>query len=108
MALSDIPEWLKALNEEDLHFLKRFLLVSGSLKDLAKEYGISYPTIRARLDKLIEKVEVAEIDNRPDAFQRAIQHLVSDGLLIPSVARQLLSTHRNIIKQVKEGEADNA
>src|SRR5262249_19886348 len=45
-----IPDWLAALEEEDWQFLRRFVLASGSLKDLAAEYGVSYPTIRARLD----------------------------------------------------------
>ena len=43
------PDWMKALGEEDWQFLKRFLLSSGSLKALAVEYGVSYPTLRNRL-----------------------------------------------------------
>jgi hypothetical protein len=39
------------LTEEDLAFLKRFLMTSGSLKELAGAYGISYPTVRLRLDR---------------------------------------------------------
>src|SRR5262249_30844996 len=41
--------WVDLLSEEDLAFLKRFLLASGTLKDLASQYGISYPTVRLRL-----------------------------------------------------------
>ena len=43
------PAWLAHLAEEDFHFLRRFLLCSGSLKDLAAEYGVSYPTVRGPL-----------------------------------------------------------
>ena len=57
MSDSNIPTWLGALAEEDLVFLKRFLLASGSLKRLAAEYGVSYPTIRVRLDRLIDASE---------------------------------------------------
>ena len=61
--------WMAALAEEDRHFLKRFLLASGSLKALAAEYGVSYPTVRSRLDRLIAKEEraavVAALDRLP-------------------------------------------
>ena len=36
-----------------LKFVRKFVLTSGSLKEIPKEYGVSYPTIRLRLDKLI-------------------------------------------------------
>ena len=49
-----------ALEEEDAAFLKNFLMKSGSLKDIAKLYGVSYPTVRLRLDKLIQKVSLSE------------------------------------------------
>ena len=35
--------WIDYLSDEDLGFLKRFLLASGTLKDLAAQYGILYP-----------------------------------------------------------------
>jgi hypothetical protein len=50
--------WLDFLEEEDLAFIKRFILVSGSLKDLASAYGVSYPTLRLRLDRLIQKINL--------------------------------------------------
>lgn len=43
--------WIDYLSEEDLIFVKRFILSSGSLKDLAQAYSISYPTVRVRLDR---------------------------------------------------------
>ena len=39
---------------------------SGNLKDLARLYGVSYPTVRNRLDALIEKIGEIEADNAPD------------------------------------------
>ena len=46
--LGKLPAWLEALDDEDIQFLKRFLLSSGSLKAMADAYGISYPTVRTR------------------------------------------------------------
>ena len=45
------------LSPQEQEFLLNLLKESGSLKDLASLYGISYPTVRNRLDSLIEKVE---------------------------------------------------
>ena len=52
MALQVIPEWIVNLDDEDVSFIKRFLLASGSLKEMAKQYEVTYPTVRLRLDKL--------------------------------------------------------
>ena len=46
MSGADIPAWLVHLEDEDRQFIKRLVLASGSLKQLAAEYGVSYPTIR--------------------------------------------------------------
>ena len=36
------------------------MLASGSLKEVAHQYGVSYPTVRLRLDKLIQKIRLSE------------------------------------------------
>ena len=51
---------LSRLTPEEQEFVLHFLKASGSLKDLAKEYGLSYPTVRNRLDALIERVRGME------------------------------------------------
>jgi hypothetical protein len=87
------PAWWSVLDEEDLQFLKRFLLGSGSLKALCDEYQVSYPTLRARLDRLIAKVRAAEDPNITDTFQLKLQVLVADGKLSPALARELWKAH---------------
>ena len=44
---------LGRLSDEDQEFVLSFILSSGSLKQMAKLYGVSYPTVRNRLDDLI-------------------------------------------------------
>ncbi|MFO0908583.1 MAG: DUF2089 family protein [Isosphaeraceae bacterium] len=95
-----LPSWIRELSEEDLAFLRRFLVCSGSLKDLATEYGVSYPTVRGRLDRLIAKVRAAEEPETGDAFEQAVRILVADGKLAPGVARELLEVHR-VSKEVR-------
>jgi hypothetical protein len=91
---NDRPEWLRELTPEDLQFLRRFLLSSGSLKELASEYQVSYPTIRARLDRLIAKVRATEDPKISDPFVRKVQILVADGSLPRTLARELLEAHK--------------
>lgn len=106
------PAWSLALTDEDWQFLKRFLLADGSLKALAQEYGISYPTIRIRLDRLIEKVRAADQPGAIDEFHRQIRVLVAEGRMDPATARQLLETHlatlnnKNILEQGKDSNQD--
>ena len=91
------PNWLAALADEDIQFLKRFLLASGSLKALASEYGISYPTVRARLDRVIAKVQAAEDPGAQDPFQRLLGVMVADGRLGATDARGLLEAYRRTL-----------
>ena len=60
MDLDKIPAWILDLEPEDAGFLKNFVLKSGSLKEIAKLYSVSYPTVRLRLDKLIQKIELSD------------------------------------------------
>ncbi len=103
----DLQNWISVLDEEDMQFLKRFLLASGSLKALAREYGISYPTVRARLDRLIAKVKAAESPEAKDAFHRQLQILVADGVLGTSAARKLLAAHDQVVKPSKGKDHEN-
>ncbi len=41
----------------DQQFILNLLLASGSLKELSSQYGVSYPTMRNRLDSLITEVQ---------------------------------------------------
>ena len=85
-----VPEWVKGLTEEDWQFIKRLLLASGSLKDVAEQYGISYPTVRIKLNRLIEKVQILDSKKAKTKFHQKVQILVAEGKLELSVAKTLL------------------
>jgi hypothetical protein len=86
--------WIDQLSEEDLAFLKRFLLASGTLKDLARQYGISYPTIRLRLDRLIEKVKLLDQQTAASPFELRLRSLYADGRLDDGTFAELLRDYR--------------
>lgn len=52
---------LMRLKEEDLRFVMDFVLCSGSLKALAQKMGLSYPSVRNRLDDIISELERMEM-----------------------------------------------
>ena len=90
-----MPAWFGELSDEDREFVRRFLLSSGSLRDdLAELYGVSYPTIRIRLDRVIEKAKAADASQSADPMERKIRVLVADGTIDASVGKQLLATYK--------------
>lgn len=63
---------LARLGSEDQQFALAFILGSGSLKEMAKRYGVSYPTVRNRLDDLIARLEgIAETPEEEAAGEAA-------------------------------------
>ena len=89
------PKWLSVLSEEEIHFVKRFILASGSLKDLAKQYKVSYPTLRIRLNRLIEKIEIADDSDKENPFLLKIRLMVAEGTLTQAAARALIKAYKD-------------
>jgi hypothetical protein len=87
--------WIEQLNDEDLAFLKRFLMASGTLKEVARQYGISYPTVRLRLDRLIQKVTLLESMQTPSEFERRLRASYADGRMDAETFHQLLQAYMN-------------
>ena len=54
---------LMALRDEDQAFIINFVICSGSLKEMASLMGLSYPTVRNRLDDIIERLQSAQANN---------------------------------------------
>lgn len=87
-----LPGWMIGLAAEDFAFIRSFILASGSLKALAQEYGVSYPTIRARLDRLIDRLQSAD-DPEVDPFRARLKQSIAAGEIGVTLARELLDLH---------------
>lgn len=75
------------LPEEDLDFVKVFIKCRGNIKDVEKELGISYPTVRGKLDSVIRGL----------GFEVTTKDAVRD--------KELKETARNeILDQLSKGE----
>ena len=82
------------LTEEELEFVLRFVLASGSLKAMAQSYGVSYPTIRVRMDRLIERLGAILAGRPTDPMAELLAKLVERGDVGPQAARAVLKLHR--------------
>src|SRR3954470_9581139 len=92
--------WVDFLEEEDLAFIKRFMLCSGSLKDLASAYEVSYPTLRLRLDRLIEKIKILDNQKIEDRYERLLRAQFADGKLDASTFKHLLGAYQQQSKRI--------
>jgi hypothetical protein len=95
---SDPLHPLQRLDPEDLEFVLRFVLASGSLKEVAARYGVSYPTIRARLDRLIARLQALSSSRKPDPMADLLADFVGQGQIGSVAAKQILKLHRESLK----------
>lgn len=101
MRIEVLPEWLAGLDEEDLNFIKKFLLASGSLKEVASIYGVTYPTVRLRLDKLIQKIKIGE-DNANDPYIALVKRMAVNDKLDFDTAKLLINEYKKVKKENQE------
>lgn len=94
---------LFALTEEELDLVLQLVLASGSLKDLAHEYQVSYPTIRVKVDRLIERVQQIMEGTTPDPMMQLLANLVERGEITVPAARSL----RDLYRQQKTEQKEN-
>ena len=93
MAIELLPDWMTNLDDEDVSFIKKFLLASGSLKEIARQYQVTYPTVRLRLDKLIQKIQIGE-DAANDPYVSLIKRLALNVKLDFDTAKILISEYK--------------
>lgn len=95
MSIEVVPEWMANLDDEDVSFIKKFILASGSLKEIAKEYNVTYPTVRLRLDKLIQKIQINEdVSNEP--YIALIKRLAINEKIDFDTAKILISEYKKL------------
>ena len=93
MAVDVVPEWMAELDDEDVAFIRRFILASGSLKEMAKQYGVTYPTVRLRLDRLIQKIQLSQ-QAAEELYVALIKRLAVNDRLDFDTAKLLITEYR--------------
>lgn len=56
---------LAQLSAEDQIFVAAFVRAHGSIKEVEQVFGVSYPTIKARLNRIAQMLELVETDPKP-------------------------------------------
>ncbi len=93
-----LPGWMSNLDDEDMGFIRNFLLVSGSLKEIASQYGVTYPTVRLRLDKIIQKIKIGE-DTYKEPYISLIKQLAVNDKLDFDTAKLLINEYKKTKKE---------
>ena len=97
VAIEVVPEWMAQLDDEDVSFIKKFILASGSLKEVAGVYGVTYPTVRLRLDRLIQKIEIGEREGE-EPYIALIKRLAVNDKLDFDTAKILINEYKKLKK----------
>lgn len=86
--------WLIGLDSDQLDFLLTFVRCRGVIRDIEAILGVSYPTVRSRIDQLVDAVEqrldesqssATQLDSRIDILNR-----LASGEISPERAMALL------------------
>lgn len=91
--MEKLPMWLTDLSPADLNFIKQFVLCSGSLREIAQIYDISYPTVRNRLNQLIEKIKSSG-EKEDESYIKLIRRLTIEDKIDFEAANLLIRTYR--------------
>jgi len=94
MNRDEVPNWLLALDKESIEFIRKFVINSGSLKNMADIYDVSYPTVRSKLDSLIKKIE---LNSKADdvEFIKMIKSLVIDERISLDTAKLIIDKYKS-------------
>ena len=98
MAITVLPEWMAELEDEDLAFIKNFILSSGSLKEIAALYNVTYPTVRLRLDRLIQKINITD-DKQNEPYIALVKRLAINEKIDLDTAKLLIGEYKKITEQ---------
>ena len=86
------------LDREQLSLLESFLRSRGNLKEMERALGISYPTVRARVEALVQALGLA--DGEP------VEIVVDEGPMDGD--GDLAAARREILERLAQGDIDSA
>lgn len=98
LLVESIPDWMSNLDDEDVVFIKKFILASGSLKEVAGQYNVTYPTVRLKLDKLIQKIQIGD-ETGHEPYIALIKRLALNDKLDFDTAKVLINEYKKTKKE---------
>lgn len=82
---------LACLDEEDDRFLKTFLAARGSIKEMERCLGISYPTVKSRMEALLTKLGLGQLQSEAKRRRLEIVEKLEKGEIPAQEAIKLLN-----------------
>jgi hypothetical protein len=79
---------LAKLSDQDQVFVSHFIRTHGSIKEMEQAFGVSYPTIKSRLNKIGAQLQFVEVKTQPD--REAILSQLEKGEITPKEATEKL------------------
>jgi hypothetical protein len=89
----ELPVLLR-LSAQELTFMVDFVRASGSLKEMARRYGQSYPTIRNRLNELISRLGAEAYDSAEERRREILDAIARGEITAQEGARRLKGVAR--------------
>jgi hypothetical protein len=86
---------LATLAKEQLQFVEVFLTCRGNIKEVEKALGISYPTVRGRLDEIIAALGYFPQKKQDHVNKKEIVSLLEKGEISPEDAVEMLKKNRS-------------
>ncbi|ERI92110.1 hypothetical protein HMPREF1982_02650 [Clostridiales bacterium oral taxon 876 str. F0540] len=77
------------LSSEQLSFMEVFLKCRGNIKDVEKELGISYPTVRAKLDDVVSALGYTVV-KKPTVNSKEVLDMLERGEITPEQALSMM------------------
>jgi hypothetical protein len=85
------PPVMAGLRYEDQVFVGEFVRCHGSIKHMEKAFGVSYPTIKNRLNRIATQLQLVQIDTEPVAGpSEEVLDMLERGEITPAEAAERL------------------
>jgi hypothetical protein len=82
---------LARLRYEDQVFVSEFVRSHGSIKDMEKAFGVSYPTVKNRLNRIVEQLRLVEVAATPARGTEDVLDLLERGEISADEATERLA-----------------
>ncbi|MBI9032795.1 DUF2089 domain-containing protein [bacterium] len=79
------------LSDEQIEFIKVFLVSHGSIKEVERRLGISYPTVKNRLSEIVKALTGAELE-KPQSYD--VLEMIEQGDLSVEDALKILDKEK--------------
>src|SRR5512137_2370181 len=80
---------LARLRYEDQVFVSEFVRNHGSIKDMEKAFGVSYPTVKNRLNRILDQLQLVEVIDTPSDKEDVFALLESGEISADEAAERL-------------------